>query len=88
MKEDENNELEEEITEITNEIFEEKVWPNFKEEIKELSKREIARTMFNMGAILHQQIIDAGIKEAEEKIKSDPEFAKEALESLMEKRKE
>ncbi len=47
-----------------------------KEEMKDLSKKEIAKTMFGFGFITHQKIMDEQIKDMEKKILSYPELAK------------
>ena len=69
--------LENELWEISNEIFDEEIWnARTKEDMKDLSKKEIAKAMFGLGFITHQKIMDERIKDMEEEILKDPELSK------------
>ena len=79
-EEEDFDDLEKELWEMSSEMFDEDIWN--KEEMKDLSRRELAKTMFGLGFIIHQRIMDEEIKEMEEKIIDNPEFAKKSLEIL------
>ncbi|MEK6974442.1 MAG: hypothetical protein AABW41_04375 [Nanoarchaeota archaeon] len=91
MKKDDSDEeeftdLEKELWEISNDLFDEEVWSKqTREEMKDLSRKELSRIMFGFGFIMYQKIMDEQIKGMEEKIRDNPEFAKESLESLNKK---
>ena len=69
--------LEKEVLETSNEIFEEEIWnAQTKENMKDLSKRELAKTMFGLGFVMHQKVMDYNIKSMEEEMLKDPKLAK------------
>ena len=78
--EEDFDDLEQELWEMSSEMFDEDIWN--KEEMEDLSRRELAKTMFGLGFIMHQRIMDEEIKEMDEEIIDNPKFAKKALESL------
>ena len=77
--------LEKELWEISNEIFDEEIWSKrAKEEVKDLSKRELSRTMFGFGFIMHQKLMDEEIKDMETEMLKDPDLSK-SIESFKKK---
>ncbi len=83
IKGDEFNNLEKELWDISSELFDEEIWNvRTKEDMKDLSKKEVAKTMFAFGFIMHQKMMDEEIRHMEKMIRNNPELAKDAFESL------
>lgn len=77
--------LDKELWEMSNEMFEEEIWnAQTKEEMKDLSKKELAKTMFGLGFITHQKVMDGEINDMEEVMLRDPELSK-SIEGFKEK---
>jgi len=77
--------LDKELWEMSNEMFDKEIWnAQTKEEMKDLSKKELAKTMFGLGFITHQKIMDEEIKDMEGVMLKDPELSK-SIEGFKEK---
>ena len=82
-EDEEFTDLEQELWDISSEIFDEEVWnAQTKEDMKDLSKREMAKVMFSHGFIMHQKIMDHQIKHMEDEIKKNPKIVMDTLERL------
>ena len=76
----------EEISEEDEEFMEEaaayfdKIWPSIKQDLKELSKKELAREAFMLGTFMHKTYTETMWNELGKRIKEDPEGLKKAFE--------
>ena len=77
-----------ELTELADNMFNEGVWQNSKEQMKEMSKRESSLHMFRMGFFMHSKYIDMQMKALTKEFdgKSKEEIDK-IINNLMEKDK-
>lgn len=83
--ESEMSNLDKELWEISNEMFDKEIWNSqTKEEMKDLSKKDLAKTMFGLGFITHQKVMDEEIKDMEKIMLKDPELSK-SIEGFKEK---
>ncbi|GEM_PF-1858875 len=74
---------EEELLKMANEIFDNEIWKEVKQEIKEADKKEIARSMFGLGFATYYKMLNEDIKA----VKDNPEITKKIEEILNEREK-
>lgn len=66
-------------------MFENGVWQNSKEEVKDMSRRESSRHMFRLGFFMYSQYMNKQIKNINEKLKN---MSKEDVEKMINNFKE
>jgi len=59
-----------ELTKIADHIFDNGVWSNSKEQMKDMSKRDSSRHMFRLGVFIHSQYMHEQMKEITEELKT------------------
>ncbi len=81
--EEDSEEINEAI-EVANEIFDERIWKSAKIEIKDLSKRELAKSMFSLGFTAYYQMMNEKTKD----IENNPKIKKKIGEMIKELERE
>lgn len=69
-----------EAEEIVKETFP-KLWNDFKERMKDYSKKEVAERMYLFGILTHIRLMDIGTSEVKKEMEKDPEI-KRMLETI------
>ncbi|MBI2629852.1 hypothetical protein HYW76_02010 [Candidatus Pacearchaeota archaeon] len=67
------------ITELADSMFDNGVWQNSKEEMKDMSKRESSKHMFRLGFFIHHKYTNEQMKELAKKLENMP---KEEIQKL------
>ena len=82
--EDELDSVEQEAIETANEMFDEEIWHEIKEEMKDLSRRDACRYMFSLGFLSYFRIMDEKAGEFEKMAKTNPKEFNEAIQKFKE----
>lgn len=69
-----------EVSEIADTMFDNEIWANAKEEVKELSRKETSKHMFKLGFFIHAKYTDYQIRELTEKMK---DMTKEEIDTMI-----
>jgi hypothetical protein len=83
--EDSEEEKLNELTELADHMFDNGVWQNSKEQMKEMSKRDSSRHMFRLGFFMHSQYMDEQMKELTKEMENMP---KEDVQKIIDNFKE
>jgi hypothetical protein len=78
-----NDELNQDDLQFLDETFG-TFWTEMKHDIKEMSKKDLARHMFSAGFMLHQKFINDQMENFEKEMKDDPEKLSKIVEEIKE----
>ncbi|MEK6927969.1 MAG: hypothetical protein AABX11_06060 [Nanoarchaeota archaeon] len=79
-EEEEDDQILKEVEDIADEMFEDSVWANSKEDVKAMSRRDSSQHMFRLGFYMHAKYSNYQMRELSRKMKN---MSKEEMEELM-----